>query len=71
MLQSNMESKYRPVGFVADDRDEVRHSLLTLKVYPLNQDLIEKMKKQHIKKVIVSPIKMKEIKLLKKELDKM
>ena len=65
MLQSNMESKYRPVGFVADERDEVRHSLLTLKVYPLNQDLIELMKNQHIKKVIVSPIKMKEINPLK------
>lgn len=65
MLQSNMDSKYRPVGFVADEQDEVRHSLLALKVYPINQNLIDRMKKDRINKVIVSPIKMKEINPLK------
>ena len=61
MLQSNMESKYRPVGFIADKNDDVHHSLLTLKVYEINQDLIDLMKKNRIKYVIISPLKMKEI----------
>jgi FlaA1/EpsC-like NDP-sugar epimerase len=61
MLQSNMESKYRPVGFIADKNDAVHHSLLTLKVYEINQDLIDLMKKNRIKYVIISPLKMKEI----------
>ena len=61
MLQSNLESKYRPVGFIADKKDDVRHSLLNLKVYELNQDLIDHLEKNRIKHVIISPIKMKEI----------
>jgi len=65
MLQSNLESKYRPVGFIADEHDDVRHSLLTLKVYELNQALIDLMEKNHIKHVIISPLKMKEINPLK------
>lgn len=61
MLQSNMESKYRPVGFIADKNDDINHSLLTLKVYEINQELIDMMKKNRIKHVIISPLKMKEI----------
>ena len=65
MLQSNMDSKFRPVGFIADQNDDAYHSLLTLKVYKLSQDMIDMMKKNHIKYVIVSPIKMKEINPMK------
>ena len=65
MLQSNLESKYRPVGFIADEKDDVHHSLLNLKVYELNQDLIDHMEKNRIKHVIISPIKMKEINPIK------
>lgn len=61
MLQSNMESHYRPVGFVADAKDNMHHNLLGLKVYPLNNDLIALMKKQKISNLIISPLKMKEI----------
>ena len=61
MLQSNMESHYRPVGFVADSKDNMHHNLLGLKVYPLNNDLIALMKKQKISNLIISPLKMKEI----------
>lgn len=61
MLQSNMESHYRPVGFVADSKDNMHHNLLGLKVYSLNNDLIALMKKQKISNLIISPLKMKEI----------
>lgn len=61
MLQANMESQYRPVGFVADSKDNIHHNLLGLKVYPLNKDLIAIMKSQNISQIIISPIKMKEL----------
>lgn len=61
MLQSNMESNYRPVGFVADSKDHMHHNLLGLKVYPLNNDLIGLMKSQNITNLIISPLKMKEL----------
>lgn len=61
MLQSNMESTYRPVGFISDSKDNMHHNLLGLKVYHLNDELITLMKEKDIHNVIISPIKMKEI----------
>ena len=61
MLQSNMESIYRPVGFIADSNDDHHHNLLGLKVHKISDDLIEWMKEHNIKNVIISPIKIKEI----------
>ena len=61
MLQSNMDSKFHPVGFITDQRDDTHHSLLGLKVYPINTNLIDVIKQNRIKKVIISPLKMKEI----------
>ena len=59
MLQSNLDSAYLPVGFIADESDDVHHSLMTLKVYKLNKELIELMNLNSIKYVIISPLKMK------------
>ena len=61
MLQSNMESNYRPVGFISDYNDNTHHNLLGLKVYPLNEKLIELMKSSNINNIIISPLKMKEL----------
>lgn len=61
MLQSNMESTYRPVGFISDSKDNMHHNLLGLKVYHLNDELITLMKEKDIHNLIISPIKMKEI----------
>ena len=61
MLQANMESPYRPVGFISDTHDNMHHNLLGLKVYPLDKDLIAVMKSQNINQIIISPIKMKEL----------
>jgi FlaA1/EpsC-like NDP-sugar epimerase len=61
MLQSNMESTYRPVGFISDSKDNMHHNLLGLKVYHLNDDLITLMKEKDIHNLIISPIKMKEL----------
>ena len=65
MLQSNMESAYRPVGFIADKTDNTKHELLGLTIYSIDNNLIELMKKKDIKCIIVSPIKMKEINPIK------
>ncbi len=61
MLQSNMESQYRPVGFISDDKTKESHNLLGLSVYPLNDKLIDYMRRHEISHVIVSPLKMKQI----------
>lgn len=65
MLQSNLESNYRPVGFIADKTDDCSHNLLGLNIYQFNKDLITLMQEKDIKCVIVSPIKMKEINPIK------
>ncbi len=61
MLQSNLECQYRPVGFIADKYDDIQHDLLGLTVYPLNEQLMYTLKKHHIRHIIVSPLKMKQI----------
>ena len=65
MLQSNMESAYRPVGFIADENDNTKHELLGMNIYSINNDLIKLMKQKDIQCVIVSPLKMKEINPIK------
>lgn len=61
MLQSNLESQYRPAGFIADKYDDIQHDLLGLNVYSLNEQLMDTLKKHHIRHIIVSPLKMKQI----------
>ena len=61
MLQSNMQSTYKPVGFITHSVDNIQHSLLGLKVYLLNDTLIFKMKEKGVRDVIVSPLVMKQI----------
>jgi FlaA1/EpsC-like NDP-sugar epimerase len=65
MLQSNMESQYRPCGFITDHRDTYQHNLLSLDVYHRDEKLIEIMKEKGVKSIIVSPLKMKSINPLK------
>lgn len=61
MLQSNMESKYRPVGFISDDSNKFGHIILGLKVYPNDAHIIEVMRNEHVGNLIVSPMKMQQI----------
>ena len=65
MLQSNMESPYRPIGFITHSPVNTQHSLLGLKVYHLNESLIFRMKEKGVHDVIVSPLVMKRINPLK------
>ena len=61
MLNSNMDSQYRPMGFITDADDNVKHELLGLKVYVKNEHLIRILKAKEVQDIIVSPLKMKHI----------
>lgn len=61
MLNSNMDSQYRPVGFITDADDNVKHELLGLKVFVKNEYLIRLLKAKEVQDIIVSPLKMKHI----------
>lgn len=65
MLKSNVDSQYRPIGFIAQADRKIEHSLLGLTVYPLNDQLIEVLEEKGVKDVIVSPLVMKQINPLK------
>lgn len=61
MLQSNIDSPYRPVGFIADINEYTQHNLLGLQVYQRDENLINIMKEKRVNSIIISPIKMKSI----------
>ena len=65
MLQSNVDSPYRPVGFIADPDEKTNHNLLGLNVYVRDEKLIQIMRDKDVTGVIVSPLKMKTINPLK------
>lgn len=61
MLNSSMDSQYRPVGFLADADDNVKHELLGLKVYVKDDNIIKLLEFKGVSDIIVSPLKMKKI----------
>lgn len=65
MLQANMESSYRPAGFIIDAEDKSPKSILGLNVYRRDSHLIQIMKEKGVTGIIISPIKMKSINPLK------
>ena len=65
MLQSNMDSSYRPAGFIIDKDDKSPKSILGLNVYKRDSNLIQIMKDKDVTGIIISPMKMKSINPLK------
>jgi len=62
MLRSSANNtEYRPVGFITDGKDMQSFSIQGLSVYPIDDKLLDVMKRKNVHDVIVSPIKMKEI----------
>ncbi|MBR5854131.1 MAG: polysaccharide biosynthesis protein [Paludibacteraceae bacterium] len=61
MLQSNIDSPYRPIGFIADDCDLTQHNMLGLHVYRRDENLLQIIKEKQVESIIVSPLKMKHI----------
>lgn len=65
MLQSNMDSSYRPAGFIIDTDDKAPKSILGLNVYKRDGNLIQIMKDKDVTGIIISPMKMRTINPLK------
>lgn len=65
MLKSNADSPYNPVGFISLQEENLQHSLLGMKVYPVDNHLIFKMKEKGVNDVIISPLVMQKINPLK------
>ena len=65
MLQSNMDSPYRPAGFIADPGEKTHHNLLGLNVYLKDDKLLQTMRDKGVTGVIISPLKMKTINPIK------
>ena len=61
MLKSDIESLYRPIGFIADKTDDMRHDLLGLPVYVRDSKLVPMMLAKNIRYVIISPVKFKQL----------
>ena len=61
MLKSDIESLYRPIGFIADKTDDMRHDLLGLPVYVRDSKLVPMMLEKNIRYVIISPVKFKQL----------
>ena len=61
MLRSAGNTPYRPVGFIASEKERSGFDLAGLRVRPLNEKLFDYMHKRGIRHVIVSPLKMREI----------
>lgn len=57
-INSSYDSKYRVAGFVAVESDMERHRLMGVKIYRLNQELINVMARNNISVLIVSPLMM-------------
>ena len=63
--KSNADSPYRPMGFISRQEENLQHSLLGMKVYPVDDHLIFKMKEKGVNDVIISPLVMQKINPLK------
>lgn len=62
MLRSSANNiGYRPVAFITDGRDMKSFSIQGLRVYPMDDQLLEIMQKKNVRDVIISPVKMSEI----------
>lgn len=62
MLRANANTIYRPAGFITDSNHSSHHEILGLPVIYLNDKLFEYMESCNIKHVIISPLKMKQLK---------
>lgn len=62
MLRSSANKMdYHPVAFITDGRDMKSFSIQGLRVYPMDDHLLEIMQKKNVRDVIISPVKMSEI----------
>ncbi len=56
-LRNQDPAKYIVSGFVSDDPNVVGNTMMGVKVFALNDELVETMKKRNIKAIFVSPLR--------------
>lgn len=61
-LRVNRDNRYRLRGFVADEPELVNKEIMGVRVYPNDEKLEENLRKHHVEMVIVSPLKMEQLK---------
>lgn len=54
---SDKESPYVLSGFISDDKAMAKHSILGAKVYCLDDNIVELMRKKHVRVLFVSPLR--------------
>ena len=62
MLRSSGDTHYNPIGFIDDVKPKTTYRLLGLKVFYRDEYLISKMRNLGVRDIIISPIKMRELK---------
>lgn len=53
----SQNSKYIVSGFISDDPDDWQHMLMGVKIYPNNENLVEKMRQKNCNCIMVSPLR--------------
>ena len=61
LRSSGVESEYKPVGFIIDDKDDKVAMIQGLRVYPINDQLFFMMRQKGVDSIIISPRKMKSL----------
>ena len=61
MLSSTIDSKYKLVGFLDDDKSASEKLIMGVKVYHLSEDIVKRIISKKAKAIIVSPNKMSQI----------
>lgn len=61
-LKGNKEFNYRVLGFISDEQHMVGKDLLGVNIYPNDENIFRLLESKDVKKIIVSPQKMEEIK---------
>lgn len=62
-LRVSLRNHYRLCGFIADEPELVDKTMMGVKVYPNDENLMERLDERNVHTIIVSPNKMEELKL--------
>lgn len=61
-LRVNLKNHFRLRGFIADEPELIGKILMGVRVYPNNDELVERLEEMEVSTLIISPLKMNEFK---------
>lgn len=56
-IMSAKDSPYVLSGFISDEKNMIHHSMLGVRVYYLDEDIVETMRRKHVRVLFVSPLR--------------